>query len=150
MKKKRPAIEQRINYLEEIEAIKKLKYGYADGCDDIFCRNKVESLLNLFTSNAVWDVGEFGKYSGKKEIEGCLREIRKTFIYAMHYFMNPRIEVNGKRANGRWYMLAIYTNVEARDIILAGSEDDQYKKVNGQWLVSHMKLNINFQEMLST
>lgn len=143
------SLESRLKVLEDMEAIKKLKSDYAEGCDEVFCKSNVEPLLKTFTQDAVWDVGDFGRYVGKNDIKGCLNGIRDTFIYSVHYFVNPRIDIDGDRASGRWYLLALYTDVNGQDFVLAGAEDDRYQKINGVWLISDMKLTTHFYAPLS-
>jgi SnoaL-like protein len=142
-------LENRIQVLEDIEAIKKLKSGYAEACDRVFCKNDLKPLLKIFAEDAVWDVGDFGRYVGKEEIKGCLSGIRETFVFSMHYFVNPRIEIHGDQASGRWDMWCLYTDVEGQDLVAAGTEDDKYQKIHGEWFLSDMKLATQFFSPLS-
>ena len=58
-------LERRVRALEDIEAIKQLKYRYADACDRGY---DADALADLFTEDAVWDGGLFGRYEGREAI----------------------------------------------------------------------------------
>jgi hypothetical protein len=146
---KKDDLEKRIQKLEDIEAIKKLKFDYAEGCDLVANEKHLDPLLKVFTEDAVWDGGAFGKYIGKKAIKEFLNGIPTMLTYSMHYFSNPRISVDENQAQGRWYLLAFFTDVEGNDLILIGIEDDEYKKADGQWLISSMTLTTHSQAPLA-
>ena len=58
-------LEERIQRLEDIEAIKNLKARYAAVCDDKY---NPEEAIKLFTEDAVWDGGEdFGVHKGDRK-----------------------------------------------------------------------------------
>jgi len=142
-------VEKRIQKLEDIEAIKRLKFDYAEGCDLVANQNNLEPLLKVFTEDAVWDGEAFGKHIGKTAIKEFLSGIPTMLTYSMHHFTNPRVVVDGDQAQGRWYLLAFFTDVDDNDLVLIGIEDDEYKKVDGQWLISSMILTTHSQAPLS-
>ena len=84
-------LEQRIAQLEDIEAIKKLKASY---CLHVDHANE-EGWVSLFTEDAVWDSDKFGRFDGREAIRGLFRNIPEMLHFAIHYVMNPIIEVNG-------------------------------------------------------
>jgi len=148
MKMKYPNFINKILYLEDLRAIKNLKNDYALGCDEVFCRGCPEPLLGLFTPDAVWDVGRFGRFEGVGSIKECLEEIRESYVYSIHYFTNPRIDIQGYRAEGRWNLWALYTDVKEQDLILTGTEDDNYQKFQNKWFIKEMRLDVHFQAPL--
>ena len=94
-------LEQRIAQLEDIEAIKKLKASY---CLRVDHANE-EGWVSLFTEDAVWESDKFGRFEGREAIRSLFRNIPEMLHFAIHYVMNPIIEVNGNRATGIWYLL---------------------------------------------
>ena len=92
-------LERRIRALEDIEAIKQLKYRYADACDRGY---DADTLADLFTEDAIWDGGVFGRYDGQEAIRNYFRGVSSDIVFAMHYMMNPIIEVDGDEARGAW------------------------------------------------
>jgi hypothetical protein len=67
-----------------------------------------------------------------------------TLLFSWHYFLKPRIEVEGSSARARWDILSPCTTKDGRPHWMAGFEDDEYRKVDGRWLHQHMKLTVVF------
>ncbi len=89
---------KRLDTLEAIEAIKKLKARYCQAADE----QDAEAYANLFVEDAVFDGGTFGRAQGRKAIGDFLRNIQQQSLpFAVHYVMNPNIEVAGEQATGR-------------------------------------------------
>ena len=63
-------VEQRLQMVEDVEAIKKLKYQYCAYCDDNY---NADWIANLFTEDAIWEGGTFGRYEGREAIRGSQR-----------------------------------------------------------------------------
>ena len=136
-------LEKRVQVLEDIEAIKKLKARYAQAADDNY---NPEKLSSMFTEDGVWDGGkELGVYKGRKEIYDFFKQTSDSIIFAVHYFMAPDITVEGDKAYCRWYMWLPATLKGNKAVWIAGLEDDKYEKIRGQWLMKEMKLTILFQ-----
>lgn len=148
-------LEKRIHALEDLEAIKRLKARYAQLCDAKYNSQtmtmkgeaEVDSvaseIANLFTEDAVWDGGkQFGLRKGRKEIYEGFKGA--AFKFAVHYFVMPYITLDGNKARGRWYLWQAATLRDNTPVWMSGFEDDEYVKVNGQWLQSHMKVTIHF------
>jgi len=137
-------LESRIGRLEAIEAIKTLKARYAAACDDNY---NPEGIGKLFTEDAVWYGEEnFGTHKGREAIKAFFAEVSKDIEFAVHYFVQPIIEVSpkGDTATGRWYLWQAATMKGGRAVWLAGLEYDKYRKIDGQWLQSDMRLEIFF------
>ena len=133
---------KRVQVLEDIEAIKQLKAEYADACDDMY---NPERMPDLFTDDAVWD-GEkegFGKHEGIDAIKQFMTEVKDGLLFGVHWFLQPRITIiNETEAKGDWYLWQTSTMASGKDILLAGMEFDQYRKVNGVWKMSYMELKL--------
>jgi len=56
---------RRLQVLEDIEAIKKLKVRYCAYCDNNY---DADGIAALFTEDAVWDGGSLGKCEGREAI----------------------------------------------------------------------------------
>ena len=108
------ALESRITLLEDIEAIKKLKANY---CLHVDHANE-EGWVSLFTEDAVWESDKFGRFEGREAIRGLFRNIPEMLHFAIHYVMNPIIEVNGNRATGIWYLLEPCTFAKGKQATL--------------------------------
>ena len=142
----------RVEALEAAEAIRQLKARYAELVDARYTRaaprpaNEVAALAveiaALFTENAVWDAGALGVCTGRDAIRARMAE--PTLHFSRHYFVNPRIDVDGDRARARWELLAPCTSRDDEPMWMAGTEDDEYERVGGVWLHARMQLAVHF------
>lgn len=134
--------EERLRELEDIEAIRKLKFTYARLVDE----HDVDGFVDLFTEDAVWDGREFGRHEGKAAIRAYIEQIlREKITWAIHLMTNPEIEVapSGTEATGRWYLWEPAT-VGGQPLWMVGKYFERYRKVDGRWLFSHLELRFEF------
>jgi SnoaL-like domain len=137
-------VEQRLQTVEDVEAIKKLKYQYCAYCDDNY---NADGIASLFTEDAIWDGGTFGRYEGREAIRGFFRSAPRLLSFAAHQVMNPIIDVQGDKATGNWKLFQPCTQVTAggpRAVWLAAIYNDDYVKVGGKWMFRHLKVNSLF------
>ena len=131
-------IAQRVQTLEDIEAIKKLKARYCAGADE----RDEDKFVGCFTEDAVWDGGNFGHFEGKAAIREFFGTIPQVLSFAIHYVMNPRIEVNGDTATGSWYLLEPCTMVEGGEQATWGvaKYEEEYVREDGEWKIRNLIL----------
>ena len=152
-------LERRVRTLEDVEAIRELKARYGELADRRYAGGKpaegavleklADELAGLFTEDAVWDGGRaLGVCRGRAEIRE--RFLKPTLQFAWHYFVKPRIHVDGDSAHGRWDVLAPCTTLQGKPCWMAGVEDDEYRRVDGTWLHSAMKLEVVFMAPYDT
>jgi len=142
-------LEGRIRTLEDIEAIKKLKYRYGESADELVDSGNFEPFLSCFTGDIFWDGESFGESKGIEELRRVFETITGTLDYCFHFFTQPTIEVNGDEATGHWLILAFYTESTGRDTVLVGEEYDNYRRTEGKWLISEMRLKTSYYGPLS-
>ncbi len=141
-------LERRIQALEDLEAIKKLKARYARLADEKYIDGMPKGerdleriageMVQLFTEDAVWDGGEFGgKLTGRKQIFERFKGA--NFRFAQHYFLMPHITLKGDNAKARWYLWMAGTMNDGTRAWVVGFADDEYRKIDGQWFKSNMK-----------
>jgi hypothetical protein len=146
-------LERRLEAVEAVQAIHNLKAHYAELVDSRYTREGPKppeevariagAIADLFCADAVWDGGErLGLCKGREEIRK--RFLEPTLRFTLHYFVKPRIEVEGARARGRWDILAPITFEDGKPGWMAGYEDDEYLREEGRWLHSRMKLTVVF------
>jgi hypothetical protein len=147
-------LERRVAELEAAEAIRELKARYAELVDRRYRRGggtvepaELERLATeiaeLFSEDAVWDGGPgLGECRGREAIRA--RFLAPTLLFSWHYFLKPRIAVRGDEASARWDVLAPCTTRDGRPHWMAGVEDDAYRRVDGRWLHTRMKLTLVF------
>lgn len=133
-------LEKRVQILEDIESIKRLKFRYARACDNKY---DADEMIEIFTEDAIWDGGkEFGIYKGKREMYDFFKKVSSDILFALHYFTTPNIVVDGDNAKAIWYLWDTSTLSGNKAIFLAGYEHDKYRKINGRWWQSEMKLDL--------
>lgn len=136
------ALEARFRKLADIDEIRLLKARYAAACDSNY---DADAIADLFTEDAVWDGGKFGKAEGRENIRRFFRRAREVFSFAIHNVMNPRIDMDGDRATEQWYLLQPATREpETQAVWLAAVYHDEYVRVSGKWLFKHLQLRSNF------
>jgi hypothetical protein len=132
--------------LDEIEAIRQLKYRYFRLLDT----KPFTELGALLTEDATtsYQSGELS-YQGRAAIVAFLQEsLGDGDIVTMHNGHHPEITLTGPTsATGVWY-LEDRVVVRAMDFEIVGTllYDDRYVKVDGQWLIEHTGYERIFEE----
>jgi ketosteroid isomerase-like protein len=99
-------LERRLQALEDAAAIRNLKARYAALCD---AQYDADGIAMLFTEDALWESPGLGRFEGREAIRGFFRGASGIFSFAIHYSLNGHIEVEGDRAQARWYLLMAET-----------------------------------------
>jgi len=147
------ALETRLQAVDDIQAIHRLKARYAHLVDartphrSQRTQQEIDAAARqvaaLFTEDGVWDGGKtLGIATGHEEIFERLR--KPTVHFAWHFFVKPHIEVEGDRAKGTWDILSPCTTAEGRAMWMDGVEHDTYARRDGAWLHSSMRLEVVF------
>jgi hypothetical protein len=146
-------LERRLAVAEDTQAIARLKARYARLADARYTGGRPASkqrlaelsreIAALFTEDAVWDGGAaLGLCKGREAI--AARFAKPTLQFAWHFFVKPEIVVDGDRARGTWDVLAPCTSRKGEALWMCGVEEDEYRRVEGSWLHSRMKLEVIF------
>ncbi|MBM3925054.1 MAG: nuclear transport factor 2 family protein [SAR202 cluster bacterium] len=138
---------QRLQRLEDIEAIKNLKARYCLYCDDNF---NVDKIVPLFTPDAEWVATSFGPFKGHDQLRDFWTNITKRLTFAIHYVSNPIIEVRGDTAHATWYLLEPGTIEGKQAIWIMGVYHDDMVKIKGRWLFKRVQLDIHFRTPYDT
>jgi hypothetical protein len=149
-------LEDRLRLLEDHEAIRQLKAFYSHCADskytddhqrkpqpeiDAITRRQVDT---VFTEDAVWDGGpQFGQIAGREAIYEHLRSGRWNF--ALHYFVNPVIEVDGDRAHASWMLWQPATREENNQPVwMSAITEDDYVRTEAGWKLKHYAFKLWF------
>ena len=138
-----PSLEERLQSLEDVEAIRRLKMHYARFCDAGYDPSGIAS---LFTEDGIWDGRpQFGKAEGRANIERFFAGASEALTYARHYIVAPLIEVaaDGQSATGSWYLIQPAT-LRGQPVWLAGSYADAYVKQEGEWRFRSLRVTFDF------
>lgn len=127
-----PSLADRVQRLEDIEEIRRLKLTYAAFCDESY---RPAALADLFTPDGVWDGGDaYGVYRGRDEIAGYWRNCADAIPFAIHLILNHIVDVTelGVAATGTCHLMQPMTlNGEAT--WAAVRYDESYVVHDGRW-----------------
>lgn len=134
---------QRVQRLEDAEAIRDLKNHYARICDTGIDPDAITALY-ADQDDVTWRSNVFGSYRGRPEIHEYFTGISSQIRWAAHFMINPTVRVapDGQTATGTWMLLELATmpaldnNADAPRhdaVIMTGYYRDEFVKVDGQW-----------------
>lgn len=128
------SIEERLGLLEDMEAIKVVKWRYLRACD----RKQPDAVAECLTPDAIVDYEGFPLFTDRDSFVSIYREFGCVpNIIDMHHGQNPIVEVDGDNARG-WFDLYFYqidTNTR-RLTQLAVNYDDSFVRRDGRWLIA--------------
>jgi hypothetical protein len=129
---------QRVRRLEDIEAIKQLKFRYCEICDD---DHNPELITTVFSDDAVWEGVGIGKASGHGEIRKLFESFQKAISFSQHIVNNPIIEVDGDSASARWYFFGTFTYYEGGVRRWQSARyHEQYVRTSDGWKIGHLEV----------
>jgi uncharacterized protein (TIGR02246 family) len=143
------SLEAEVKRLQDIEEIRTLRARYAEACDTGY---DADAMAALFAPDGVWEfTNEWGVHRGRDEIRRFVTEVGKQITWALHFMICPVISVadNGTEATGTWYILELATMVGVDDlaerdaVVLSGTYDDTYVKLNGTWKFAHVTVHVH-------
>ena len=116
--------EQRIQVLEDIEAIRKLKAAYCAACDD---DHNGDAVAALFVPDATWGAAGRDPEMGQGEIRDFMFGVRNRAQMARsaHQVFNPVIgtyDETDVRTDGGWKFQSLEVTIEERGVY-ATAED---------------------------
>jgi hypothetical protein len=140
--------ERRIQLLEDIEDIRRLKSLYATHFDKSLNGGgefPSAELLDQFTTDAVWESEHFGRFEGRDNIRDFLLSYRKRVSFCLHFILGHVIDVADDRstATGHWISWEPMT-LDGEAVLLAGRYTDEYQHAGGEWLFKNVRLDVAF------
>ena len=140
------SIEDRLQRLEDIEEIRRLKHAYCYACDDHY--NTVK-LRPLFAPDATWEAEGFGRYCGPDDICAFFDGVSEQIVAAAHLVMNDVIDISeeGMQATAVWRNCQPVTILE-NDVPVAlwmlARYDETYIKLEGRWFFQTLVASIQY------
>lgn len=129
-------LRRRVQRLEDIEAIKRLKACYLNACDS----QDPEGAKQCFASGEVLiDMGHVGVFRDREAFAQIYRTFGcQPFILDMHHGANPEIEFrDDEHAAGLWALEYRNINTQAKTVTFVSLiYHDEYVKQGGQWKIS--------------
>jgi ketosteroid isomerase-like protein len=135
-------LERRLEFLEDIEGIKRLKAKYWNSIDN----KDWEALTECYTEDVIFDDAHFGRMEGRDYIVKVLKRAMKD-VSTAHHGHNPEIQIlSSTAARGRW-ALNDWVKIKDQDFMKGCAiYEDEYVKANGSWKIQKSKLTYFFQE----
>ena len=139
-------LEARLAALEDVEAIKRVKYAYWRCLDT----RRWDELAGCFTADATVEYGG-GQYRfrGVEEIIGFLRRsLGESGHVGCHHGHQPEITLeDAATARGTWALDNYMFNVaQNRCVRIAAFYHDRYLKQDGAWRIAHTGYTTIFHE----
>ena len=130
--------------LEEMEAIKRLKYRYLRCVDT----RDWDELAGCFIPEATTNYGGKYRLSGVKAIMDFLKKNDSPGVITMHQVHHPEIELTGSETARATWALQDYVINLLGDWSLHGTAlyDDEYVKLDGEWKIKHTGYRRIFSE----
>ncbi len=139
----------RLKKMLEVEAIKELRLNYNFFMD----LRDLESLMTVFTENALCEYGPYGSWTGKEEI---LRNYKEVFtgdlespFSSFHPNANHRVNlIAHDLAEGQVYLMDFVTHVspDHNPLHWLALYDEEYRKVEGDWKINRTSLQFFWPE----
>lgn len=128
------SLEQRVTRLEDIHAIKRLKYNYWKACDG----KNPTSVLQCFSSKEVHiDYEDFGLFrSAQDMVDKYVTFACHPYLIEVHHGKNEIITLNSSGADGLWSMNYSLVD-EQNDLVinLNGIYQDKYIQESSRWVI---------------
>ncbi len=126
-------LELRLQKLEDIEAIRRLKAAYLHHCD----HKNVDAIQACFAEGEVHiDYGALGTFSRREDFIALYQELAcHDHIIDMHHGQNAQIQWHSaEQASATWDLYFHQIDHKNNTLTqLAGSYKDEYRKQTGQW-----------------
>lgn len=131
---------ERLDRLEQIEALKLLKYRY---CAAVDANYDADAIAAMFTEDGVWDGEDLGYYTGREAIRQSFQEPNLTVQWMRHCVLNPIIEISGDRARCQWYMWLPKISADGTSrSFQGGTHIDQCRRIDGEWFFEYMQVRL--------
>ena len=131
----------------EVDAIKRTRLLYSHLMDT----KRLDDLADIFTEDAVCEFGPFGSWHGRETIRQNYHAVEKDLeiFFAMHGTCDHLVELTSDdTAVGRAYLFEPNTTKSGKEnpFIYLGVYDDEYRKVDGNWLIARCTLQFLWPE----
>lgn len=137
------AIEDRLQRLEDREAIRALRHEYSYAID----AQDWDRFLSLFTDDAriefPQDSVDHAPVQGKDELEAFCSGLEQRRFTA-HMMHNAVLEVEGNEASGTWYFEVPEVVEDGSAVWVQGRYEEEYERVDGAWKFSRIQFYFNY------
>ena len=143
------SIEARLKKLEDIEEIRNLTFEYAHFVDK-GCNGKIvnfEKLPLVFAEDARWQNSAVKvDVTGISQIVDMLKSSTAAVDFALHSFTNPKILIEGDKANATWLLWVGVKHGSVSNEVFQ-TEDVEYVRTTEGWRIQ--SIDLHFGTMLN-
>jgi len=135
--------------LEEIEAIKRLKYKYMR-CLDQKLWDEIEGCFDD-SATAAYSGGKYAYESRAAIVEFLRTSMGRDSFHSSHRVHHPEIDlVDDTHATGVWAMEDVVIDTQF-EITIRGAAfyEDEYVKISGRWKIKHTGYRRTYEEIQS-
>jgi ketosteroid isomerase-like protein len=133
-------LEARLQLLEDKEELRSLRDAYHACIND----GRYGDIAELFSDDAVVELGYLARYAGRNEIDTGFRGMAERERFFIKQFIHSHsVEVAGDSASGRSYLEARYGRYGV-SYLVSGRYDDTYRRVDGVWRFSRMAIDFYY------
>jgi hypothetical protein len=127
------SLEARLSRLENIEAIRRLKFRQMSALD----AGDPVGVSEAYTVDALWEGGN-ERRDGRAVIREVMTRNMARTGWFFHVVDNPEIDVadDGLHATGKWKLLE-WSLTEGKRYWMLCRFEDRYRKENGEWLIEY-------------
>ncbi|HEX7407772.1 MAG TPA: nuclear transport factor 2 family protein [Candidatus Binatia bacterium] len=133
--------------LQEIEAIKRLKYKYFRCLDT----KRWDEMKECFTedANAAYSSGKYSFQGRDQIVQFLIDAMNRPTVLSAHHGHHPEIELTSPTtAVGVWALADVFIDLQAAITVRgAAYYRDDYVKVNGQWKIKTTGYERTFEEV---
>jgi len=130
-------LEQRVQHLEDLEAIRALKLKYCAIAD---AGVDPSAMVDLYTDDAIWesDSGN-GRHEGREQLLRAFEGFFAATTFARHNVTNGVIDIDGDTAVGTWNFTGV-VHFDGSDPLLALARyEEKYVRQDGSWKFAHVR-----------
>jgi uncharacterized protein (TIGR02246 family) len=137
-----PTLEERIQTLEDREAIREVIANYCRGVD----QHDEALFLSIWTEDAGYLIGNpLGDHHGLAAIKDILHAIwEQAYPETHHFTTNAVIDVDGDTARCVSDVDCTATDIAGRAVLIAATYYDDLVRQHGEWRIKQRKLTIHY------
>jgi len=133
--------------LSDHHEIQQLKYRYSYGANILDGKSgDLDMFSALFSEDASFDVG-MGEVIGPVQIKALMEQLTTQWHCAMHYMLNPLIDVSGDAATGQFTGLFGFTKTaSSAPIWLSNIYTDTFVRTSDGWRFQSVRVRQAFAD----
>ena len=149
-------LETRIQHLEDLEAIRRLKHYYYCHCVDRAVAgdtSAIEKTISRFADDIVTDFSGLPLTEGKEAVSAFYAQGVPSFLsWSQHRVMNEVIDIDGDTAKATWYIDCPADLRSGNPLgidgsgFIGGRYEEEYARIDGVWMWTKITALLDVQK----